>query len=308
MQTGVGPCAGDAVTVSANNVTIDLGGFKLEGNGPSGNAGIQINASITGTRIKHGAITNFGRGIEAQATATGTLVNKVTAINNSAFGILLGPATVKNSFASANGTGIEISGIGTGTGKIIHSVATRNTSDGLFIGLVATGLIDRSTSVANQNRGAFMGAQNGTVRRSKMNGNAAVGIDLFGTVSNTIDRVEAASNGGQGIVFESAAKHPVVEHSSALGNGKLSFEEGILINTPAEKASVTSTVAHGNFGDGIKIIATSAVVDGNTADGNGWGVKDGNNYGINSPTGKGHNHAAANDVTDNQQCVDDILC
>lgn len=297
------------INVTANNITVDLGGFDLTGPNSGNSHGVLINPGVAGTRIKHGTITLFARGIEGSSTTRGTVVSGINSIHNSNFGILLGSATVKNCVvAGNNGAGISMLGIGSGAGVITNTLATRNGSGGMSISNIPTGLIDRSTVTGNLGSHAiFMSADKSTVRRSTSTGNAGDGVDMDGSVANTVDRLHATANGGRGIIFESTALVPLVTRSTVLNNGKAGFEEGLLINTPSGKATVTTNVVEGSFGDGIKLaVGLPALVDGNTANGNGWGVADGANFGINASSAHGHNQARGNDG--DSQCVDDTLC
>src|SRR4051812_43262146 len=64
LTSGTAPCPGDGVQVSEDNITIDLGGFDLTGSGGA-TRGVVISPNVVGTRIKHGTITKFSRGIES---------------------------------------------------------------------------------------------------------------------------------------------------------------------------------------------------------------------------------------------------
>jgi parallel beta-helix repeat protein len=309
MTTGTTCASGsDGVEVSADNVTIDLGGFELTGGG--NHAGILVDLNVTGTRIKHGTITGFSQGIDAH-NAANTIVDRISAIRNGVFGIFIGPGTVKNSIASKNnGTGIDVHGrtAAEGRGVIKGSLATNNTSDGMVLTQTVTGLIDRSTSSDNLNRGIFMAAQTAVVRRTNVTGNSSTGVELDDVTKGTADRVQAVANTGQGIASVGTGA-ATITRSTAIGNGNSSFEEGISVLNATGPVNVTKNTVEGSYGDGIKVDPSIvAKVDGNTANSNGWGdAVFGENYGINSSSGEGFNHASANDAADNQ-CVDDVLC
>ncbi len=307
MTTGTTCAGGDGVTVSANNVTIDLGGFRLRGSG-TGN-GVVIAPNVTGTRIEHGTITQFGSGINAPTSTSGNVVDGIAAIQNGSFGILIGPGLVENSIVAKNSTGVDIIGPSAGTGVIRSTLATNNTSDGLSVSSTAIGLIDRSVSTANSNRGVFITAKRGTVRRTTVTGNAAAGIQLADSIAGLATRDVVTSN-GQGILSNgagSATGAVTVTRSTLLGNGKSIASEGLVISGTTGRITVTRNTVDSSFGDGISIPLAPATVDRNTANGNGWGMADAMNFGINAPNGSGRNHAAANDSADNQ-CVDDVLC
>src|ERR1700738_5329496 len=57
--------SGNAITVAANNVTIDLQGFELVGTG--GSTGVLINSGVSNVTVRNGTIRNFtGRAIDGQ--------------------------------------------------------------------------------------------------------------------------------------------------------------------------------------------------------------------------------------------------
>ena len=62
----IGPCPGNGVNITANNVKFDLNGFTITG--PitgSGGSEVQIGINVTGlgAHISGGTVTRFGRGI-----------------------------------------------------------------------------------------------------------------------------------------------------------------------------------------------------------------------------------------------------
>lgn len=141
--------ANSAITISANNVTLDLMGFSLTNTNTPSFAAYGI--SITGRQnveVRNGAIINFQEALQ-ETSASGAnhrainlrfsrngdaiylrgnnhLVKNCTASNNS-YGILINGGTISNCVASNNtNTGIRLTGAGSVLGNIANDNATRN--------------------------------------------------------------------------------------------------------------------------------------------------------------------------------------
>lgn len=106
--------SGDCLVIDASFVSIDLGGHVLTGNGTNG-IGIRLNSSgfgpgpkRSGSEVRNGTITNFGRGIST--LQSDSLIERVKVLKNSSEGIgVSGGAkgvVIRQSSASENGDGI----------------------------------------------------------------------------------------------------------------------------------------------------------------------------------------------------------
>jgi len=118
------------ITIYADNVTLDLKGFSLIGDGTAGLHGVFIEGNRKNITIRNGTITNWGgNGVDGE-TATKCRAEDLQVIDNAGSGIrLLGnEQQVRNCVASDNGGSalISISGIAVGVG----SVVTGNTVNG----------------------------------------------------------------------------------------------------------------------------------------------------------------------------------
>src|SRR5437899_6709268 len=91
---------GSCLTIQANFVTLDLGGFVITGNGTgSGIAATPIQA-IT---VRNGTVTNFSIGVNFKSAHDAT-IERLRVIGNSSGGLIGEPgATVKDSLAADNG-------------------------------------------------------------------------------------------------------------------------------------------------------------------------------------------------------------
>lgn len=85
LANDVGPCLGDGLVLSANNVTVDLGGHTVRGAGtnPAGaadQAGVRLD-NVNGVTLRHGMVRDFFVGVLVKGGSRNT-VTSVTATNN----------------------------------------------------------------------------------------------------------------------------------------------------------------------------------------------------------------------------------
>ena len=91
--------AGNCLVVKASDVTIDLGGYVLTGNG-TGSA-ISDGVGVNGTVVRNGVIRNFGYGMDLQGS--NNLIDEVRVFDTTQGGIFVGTGSlVKGSLANDN--------------------------------------------------------------------------------------------------------------------------------------------------------------------------------------------------------------
>lgn len=133
---------GDGITVNADDVVIDLGGFALSGDGGSGDIGISVTGRDRVT-IRHGTIRSFSGGVILNAGCSDCLLEDLAVRNCSNTGVSASITTTlvvtrsvfRNLTCTGNGThGLSVSTNATGT--LGQNVIERCT----FIGNTAAGL------------------------------------------------------------------------------------------------------------------------------------------------------------------------
>ena len=149
--------SGNAITVAANNVTIDLMGFSLTNTYASGWAanGIYMNGR-NNVEVRNGTIINFQEGFYENSTSWANhrainlrlnnngdaiylrgnnhLVKDCTASNNS-YGIFINGGTISNCVACDNtNIGIRL----TRAGSVLGNIANNNTSNNFYLGTAST--------------------------------------------------------------------------------------------------------------------------------------------------------------------------
>lgn len=137
------------IEITANDVTLDLGGFRISGPNTctrtpvqcafqGGGIGIKAVAdtglSPANVRIMNGTVRGMG-GHGIRMLGDGTVVERVQSVENGGPGIVVGAGSVIDSFASQNGSGASVVGL------VVRGTVATNNVFGIFIrpGGVGTG-------------------------------------------------------------------------------------------------------------------------------------------------------------------------
>ncbi len=227
--------AGYAITVEANNVTIDLMGYSLVGPGAGQNYGIWI-VGRHNVEIRNGTITNFGgygiatagfldkgdRVINIRVVYNGKagsyagmylfgkhhLIKDCTAIGNTAYGIFAADnSIVAGSTAHSN----QSSGIYTEKGcTVTGNAAYDNSNIGIIVGACCT--VSSNSAYDNANSGLSAG-YGSTVTGNAATDNSFSGIKVGEGV--TVTGNTACMNGFHGIETNNGC---TVTNNTAYGN------------------------------------------------------------------------------------------
>jgi hypothetical protein len=234
------------VSIQANDVTLDLNGFALIGNG-AGLAfvrGVDLPAAQTNVTIRNGSLRNWhGGGIRADTTRL--LAEKLTLTGNTfSPGISVGNGSlVRDCVASTNGLGFQ----GADRSQFVSCISTENSGPGFLVANYVT--ITDCTSSRNGGDGIAAG---GTylITRSSSTRNDMNGINTAGV--GTIADCVGSNNGADGIV--SASFPPVSSSNITNCSANANVGHGIV----GTRSSVTNCAASGNGKSGI--LASQAVV------------------------------------------------
>jgi hypothetical protein len=230
--------SGDAITISANNVTVDLMGFTLSSNGAVTGDAIRLNPGVRNISIGNGAIAGT-----TTVTVSGSGLNQTWALSVSGFsnGInaVTPPEASSCQFSHLRISGCRLIGLNGGDQAVVEQVtASQNGTVGIRI---LSGSITNSTALTNHEPGIVCNA--GSVTNCVSNSNGGNGIIGIGV---SISNSNSAGNGTNGIstLIGSVTNCVAASNKNA----------GIAVNT----GSVTSSNAFGNGDDGIN--APSGVV------------------------------------------------
>lgn len=205
------PTSGNAITVAASDVTLDLMGFSLTGPGKTsgGSKGIYINSGFNSVEIRNGSVSSFGSDGISGTNNEGTrliglrvmdnggsgvnfdgdnqLVMGCLLLNNAVYGATINNGLMKGNQASFNGGRglIAASGV-TISGNVCHS----NGGTGIYA-YSGSSLLDNTTM---HNNGYGIYAYDGsTVMRNTSRDNNSVGI-------RTNDNCLITNNTTQGLI------------------------------------------------------------------------------------------------------------
>jgi putative cofactor-binding repeat protein len=164
---------GDCLQVRRDSITIDLGGFAINGSDTGGGITDEGNARQNIT-IRNGTIANFANGIDLSAAAGSSriTVTDLRVLSNSVIGIRVGDfSTVRDNLVADNGwDGIQCAGNSTVTGNASRS----NGHDGIYVGFGST--VTGNTVRGNSDDG--LDVESGcTVFDNTATGNGSDGIE-----------------------------------------------------------------------------------------------------------------------------------
>jgi parallel beta-helix repeat protein len=188
---------GNAITISADNVTLNLKGHILLGpqTGLFTSTGVSVGAQQN-VIVENGTITGFSYGVLLQGSAFST-VSGIAARGNTNIGIYVASGhnnTLSGCNLSRNPQGIVCYGA---VGTIANNTANSNGSVGIFVGGTLI-MVQGNTANSNGSFGiyvAFSGATSNTVRGNTVEFNGGAGILVFGS-QNTIESNTALGNYG----------------------------------------------------------------------------------------------------------------
>lgn len=182
---------GDCLVVAADNVTIDLGGHVLAGDGTG--EGIKVSfagAFRSNVAVRNGTVTGFGDGV-ALFGVVDARVSDVRALSNGGTGIRVDKgSTVTGCTAAENGD----NGIQTETGSTVTGNTARNNGQaGIRVNALST--VAGNTAMENGSVGIHVFNNGGTVTGNTASFNDNVGLSIL-CPSNVIGNTALFNSGG----------------------------------------------------------------------------------------------------------------
>ena len=256
LDSDVGPCA-EGLTIGANNVTLNLGGFTLRGTPAVGEGPGVLVSGRTGVTVTNGTITAFDTGVAIEG-GSGNTVTRTYLIGNRGTGdygegVLLFNSTgntvtfnkIENngpyggiSLLVADGNLVE-------NNELINNNMAFNNTSGIRLENIGQQSSDGNTIRRNVVQGSgldgiqlFAGSDNNTISTNYVIGNAREGITAFaGSTGNLIEGNQVFNNGfgpipGNGIFIRSAAgvfpapANNVIRGNTARGNFQVDLRDG----------------------------------------------------------------------------------
>ncbi len=238
------------ITISADDVTIDLMGFTLIG-GTNADNGITVSGQRKNLTVKNGKLRKWNRGVNVDGLdGAGILIEKVNAFECTSAGIYITVpgATVKNCGAFNNG----FDGITTGDGG---QVIDCNVSSNLFRGInVGQGSVVRDCIARfSQFQGISAGSGSTITGCSSSTNGSGISASSYSTVRNCA----VFSNRGSGISAQSG---------NSISDCTVGFNQGQGISVDDGNTITRCTVRKNGY-NGIEVYAANIVKE-NTCDSN----------------------------------------
>lgn len=267
LAADVGPCPGDGIVIDADRVTLNLGGYRLFGNGDEGRAGEFAGVLVVGRRgavVRNGSVAGFEVGINLSGGGSHRISNMKVENN-------LGPASENE---AETGDGIVVSS--SEGNRIVNNYLAGN---GRYDGIAIMGVgADNNLVQANQvvSTATFPGGM--PIRGVGIILDPFIDFETYvpGTslVGNRIVSNLVADNGGSGILAVSSVDGSITSNR-VRGNGLGSQGRGIGVSTIPTTTTrtnmlVSRNLVSGNGGPGVEVrSASNNTVSANSVTTNG---------------------------------------
>jgi hypothetical protein len=248
---------GTGITIDSSNVTLDLGGFTIDGTN-TGGSGVFIPSQFQGTNLREITVRNGTAQDWTQDGFDMEFVDGLIAENlqadNDGTGIVVANARLSDCTANFNANG----GVQSKGGSTITGCTTKNNQGAGFI-LVNGSVLESCTAVGNSAAGI-------DVRASTVDGCATYG-NLYGIAvgfncnvrNNTVSQ---SSSDGIRVASPSGSGESVITENTVESAGSNSSASGIYVQTQNNLISrnhVTST-----NGPGIQVVGSFNTIDENS--------------------------------------------
>ncbi len=280
--------SGDALTIAANDVVLDLGGHTIDGPdylllGEEENlaAGVR-NIGHENFVIRNGTVQEFGAGVSLMAGARWGRVENLTLHKNALAGVEMfdaddgrnGNVITDNTF-TLNETGVSV------LGSTENAVIEDNLFDG-NIG-VAIWMVDSSDNRVARNEisgvpidpnfdsdGGLLleGATDNVIVDNRLTESGDAGVILaMGSHRNRVENNILSRNGDAGITVEDSDAAEIINNTA-----HLSSDAGIVLSTSNDSVVLDNDVRFNPLGVGVS--GNDNTIEGNDADGNdGTGIE-----------------------------------
>jgi parallel beta-helix repeat protein len=285
-------CPSDGIVIGADNITLDLNGHTIGGDGvPAGSCfeegicdvGISNEAGHSGVTIKGGAVRGFDEGIFVRGSAN--RIQGVASANNSTFGVILGDSTGSridhNSSVDDGVCGILM--FGSSDSRIDHNSVAGTTGYAMPVLGSSNNRIEQNvlngdqhgiqveeSSNHNEVRGNRIshggGIEVGHSGDNRVEGNVLTGA---GMLLGEAQRTEVSGNSvtdsdGFGIILDGADDSLVQRNAFTGGKGPAIFVTSLESQGTSDRNVISHNVANSRFSDGILVNAdaTATLLDG----------------------------------------------
>lgn len=297
--------AGAGLVITADHVTVDLGGHTVRGSGEAGMAGAGILLrGVNGATVRNGTVTRFDAGVVIEGGSANVVENLTVEDNIGSPDGELGDGIVVNDsrdnrmLANVVRRNGPFSGISLGRGSAGNEVRGNTVADNNMSHLLMSDISRQTMGI----RVEGPSADHNRIIDNTVTGSGADGIVVLATCDNPEDEppcVGTPPNEGNQVIGNTASGNG----TSGRGSGIRLFS--MPLPMPPIHNVVRDNVADDNANYGIALDAAAIGSPGNQATGNrghGNGEFDGSDGCLMPPCG--HNTWEGNDFgTVNQPCV-----
>ncbi len=314
--------SGVAVTINANNVTLDLNGHTLTNSATAaGNWVIITNVSFNGVRVTGGRVVGGNLGVELEGSSAAQLqLDHLNVSGAGAYGVNIYssgvvPATAIVEAVQVTGpagtAGIALQGV---SGGRVSGNSTKGCYNGIQLDNSRGVIVENNTVADSTNFGIYLinGSRDNlltgnTVQKSTSNGiylngsrgnrvtyniinNNGSGISLFNANNNNVSDNALVENANYGLTLGNASNTMVTRNAI---QGTQGAGHGIYLYSGSRFNSLDANFSGGNVGLGIYFIDSGST--GNTYSNNRLlNNVGGNNFGAGNISAGGNNAGAAN--------------
>jgi parallel beta-helix repeat protein len=243
------------ITIWASNVTLDLKGFALIGDGTAGRHGIVVEGEYKNIKVCNGTVRNWGgNGVDIAGADNSQLAN-LRIYENTGIGLSAGQgSTIENCTVYDNG----IIGISANAGTVTNCTAYSNTGIGILADNGSTVLNCVARSNGSDGIGLSTGGGTATGCTARHNG----GSGISGAVGCIIRDCTAEFNTANGI---SVADGASVKGCTARSNVNYGIDAG-------QACMLTANIAYDNNDTGIQTDNSCTVTANNSSYNDGAGA------------------------------------
>jgi parallel beta-helix repeat protein len=293
-------CPSDGIVIGADNITLDLNGHTVGGDGvPAGSCfeegvcdlGISNSTGHAGVTIKGGAVRGFDIGISVGGREN--RIQGVASANNSTFGLIVGDSTGSridhNSSVDDGVSGIlmfdstdsriDHNAVAGTTGYAMpvfgssHNRIEQNVLHGDQHGILLEESSDDNEIRGNRiSRAGGVEIAHSSANRVEENALTDSAM-LLGEAHHTVvtDNSVTDSDGFVGIILDGADDSLVQRNAFTGGNGPAIFVTSLESQGTSDRNVISHNVTNSRFSDGILVNAdaTATLLKGNTANANG---------------------------------------
>ena len=248
-------CAGNALEVVANGVTLDLGGHTIRQSGAAGRGVVAYSGNHV--EIRNGTIRGFADGVHTDGARGTALRDMVLEHNGNGLRCAYAPeCRIEDSTIRDNGVGIQVASADGGSRE--PTVVRRSRIHDNGVGLSVTG--ERAVVTENRiERNQTDGIRNDygypvDIVRNVVSRNGGDGVEIWYLADATVAKNRIFDNGANGVaVFGSFGQFgdtaADVRDNRITGNDR----DGVLVRDPGIVATVERNHTDRNGDDGIEV-------------------------------------------------------